>query len=53
MKLHVFPLHQILVLVFIETQSKGLDSDDESDAYDPAKNKKKSATQINVKKSKW
>ena len=33
--------------------SKGLDSDDEADAYDPAKNKKKNATQINVKKTKW
>jgi len=34
--------------------SKGLGSDDEDEAYDPSKSKKKSAgQQINVKKSKW
>ena len=34
--------------------SKGMGSDDEDDAYDPSKSKKKSAgQQINVKKSKW
>ena len=32
--------------------SKGLDSDDE-EQYDPTKNKKKQASQINVKKTKW
>lgn len=34
--------------------SKGMGSDDEDEAYDPSKSKKKSAgQQINVKKSKW
>lgn len=34
--------------------SKGIGSDDEDEAYDPSKSKKKSAgQQINVKKSKW
>jgi hypothetical protein len=34
--------------------SKGVGSDDEDEAYDPSKSKKKSAgQQINVKKSKW
>jgi hypothetical protein len=28
-------------------------SDDEDEAYDPSKSKKKSAQPINVKKSKW
>ena len=33
--------------------SKDMGSDDEGEAYDPSKSKKKNATNINVKKSKW
>ena len=33
--------------------SKDMGSDDEGEAYDPSKNKKRNATNINVKKTKW
>jgi hypothetical protein len=33
--------------------SKNMGSDDEDEAYDPSKSKKKNAPSINVKKSKW
>ena len=33
--------------------SKGMGSDDEDEAYDPSKGKKRSGQQINVKKTKW
>jgi hypothetical protein len=33
--------------------SKNMGSDDEDEAYDPSKSKKKSAQTINVKKTKW
>ena len=33
--------------------SKNMGSDDEDEAYDPSKSKKKNATTINVKKTKW
>jgi hypothetical protein len=33
--------------------SKSMGSDDEDEAYDPSKSKKKSAQPINVKKTKW
>ena len=33
--------------------SKNMGSDDEDEAYDPNKSKKKTATSVNVKKTKW
>jgi hypothetical protein len=33
--------------------SKGMGSDDEGEAYDPSKGKKKAGPAINVKKTKW